>query len=159
MIDFNKIGFMQGRLSPIVNGRIQCFPTKFWKSEFKKAKELKLKYMEWTLDYTNFRKNPIFDNKEINSIKVLSKKNKIKIKTLTGDCFMEKPFWKKNDKYLINDFFNVVNACKKLKIKKIIIPLVDNSSLKNKRDEKKTRVQTRLRWTQRKRREEKKKAE
>ena len=33
------IGFMQGRLSPVVNGKIQAFPWDFWKDEFSIANE------------------------------------------------------------------------------------------------------------------------
>ena len=29
-----KIGFMQGRLSPLVNGHIQAFPWQNWEREF-----------------------------------------------------------------------------------------------------------------------------
>ena len=30
----NKIGFMQGRLSPVIKKRIQIFPYKNWKNEW-----------------------------------------------------------------------------------------------------------------------------
>ena len=33
-------GIMQGRLSPIINNKIQAFPEKYWKTEFSKAKKL-----------------------------------------------------------------------------------------------------------------------
>ena len=49
---------------------------------------------------------------------------------------MQKPFWKiNNNKKLIDDFKNLLIASKKLKIKFIIFPLVDNSSLRNKQEE------------------------
>ncbi len=133
----NNLGFMQGRLSPTKNGMIQFFPKKNWDKEFKLANTLGLKYMEWTLDYRNLFKNPIFRDKEIKKIKHLSKKFDVKIKTLTGDCFMQKPFWReKNSKKLIMDFKKIVKACSRLRIKNIIFPLVDNSSIKNKLEEK-----------------------
>ena len=34
----SRIGFMQGRLSPMVNGKIQAFPYETWKNEFAIAK-------------------------------------------------------------------------------------------------------------------------
>jgi|TARA_Y100000294_G_C8269466_1_gene222211 hypothetical protein len=67
----NNLGFMQGRLSPTKNGMIQFFPKKNWDKEFKLANTLGLKYMEWTLDYRNLFKNPIFRDKEIKKIKHL----------------------------------------------------------------------------------------
>ena len=40
-----KIGFMQGRFSPLVNDRIQAFPVENWENEFKIAKAKKEIYM------------------------------------------------------------------------------------------------------------------
>ena len=136
MILNKRLGVMQGRLSPQYLNLIQCFPFKHWHNEFKLAKKLNLKLIEWTLDYKNFYENPIFVKKEINKIKLLKKRYSIKIDSLTGDCFMQKPFWKlKNEKY-IKLFLDTVKACGNLKIKYIIIPLVDNGSIKNKYHEK-----------------------
>jgi len=129
-------GVMQGRLSKKVNNKIQAFPEKDWKKEFPIAKKLGLNLIEWTLDYKNFFKNPVLTFKGQHSIKKLQKKYSIKIQSLTGDCFMQKPFWKttKNSK-LINDFKNLIKSCRKLKIKFIVIPLVDNGSLRNSKEE------------------------
>jgi len=133
-----KFGVMQGRLSPMVKDRIQIFPKKNWKIEFQRAKNLGLKYIEWTLDYDTFSQNPILSKSGINEIKRLSKKYLIKIRSLTGDCFMQKPFWKisKNQK-LINDFKKILNSCNKIGIKYVIIPLVDNGRLEDIKAEKK----------------------
>lgn len=126
---------MQGRLSPKVNNKIQAFPKKYWKAEFSKARKLGLKSIEWTLDYNNLYKNPIFSNKGQITIKKLSKKYSVKINSLTGDCFMQKPFWKKkNNKKLIDDLKKIINCCKKIGIKFIVVPLVDNGSISNKKD-------------------------
>ena len=135
MIGSYKIGIMQGRLSRKVGNKIQCFPKKNWKKEFYQAKKLKLNFIEWTLDYSYFAKNPIFTKEGVSKIKELSKKYKIKIKSLTGDCFMERPFWKNNNRKLILDFKKILLACNKLKIKYLVIPLVDNGSLKKKSQE------------------------
>ena len=128
---------MQGRLSPIIGKKIQFFPRAHWISEFKKINKIKIKNLEWTLDYKNIYNNPLFSEKKNKDIINLKKKNHINIESLTGDCFMHKPFWKKKYKkynYILTD---VLNACKKVSIKKIVIPLVDkghietNSELKN----------------------------
>ncbi len=128
-----KYGVMQGRLSKQIGNKIQAFPEKYWKSEFSKAKKLGLKSIEWTLDYKNLYKNPIFKKKGKSEIKRLSKKYSIFIKSLTGDCFMQKPFWKlnKNTK-LIEDLKKIIDAANKIGIELIVIPLVDNGSLSKK---------------------------
>ena len=53
------IGFMQGRLSALVDGKIQAFPWNEWRQEFPRAKALGLGRMEWTLDQERLRDNPL----------------------------------------------------------------------------------------------------
>ena len=69
----NKIGFMQGRLSPLVGNQIQAFPFDYWLDEFPLAKDLGFKCMEWTLDYPKLHQNPLLISKysllKINLIK------------------------------------------------------------------------------------------
>ncbi len=125
---------MQGRLSPIYNNKIQSFPTHHWFKEFKKIKELNLRLMEWTLDHNKILKNPINTNIGIKKIIQLKKKYRIKIESLTGDCFMQKPFWKEKGykkENLINILKLIINNSSKVGIKKIILPLVDNGSINN----------------------------
>ncbi len=122
---------MQGRLSPMIKKKIQCFPEKCWKEEFPIANKLGIKFIEWTLDYKNLYKNPLLTKSGIDIILKLSKKNSIKIKSLTGDCFMQKPFWKNNEKKLINDLKKIISSCSKIGIKYIIVPLVDNGKIEN----------------------------
>ena len=129
-----KIGFMQGRLSPMVGKKIQAFPFKNWKQEFKTAKLIGFKLMEWTIDQKKLYKNPLLTKEGRNKIKYLSKKYNIKIESLTGDCFMQAPFWKfikYKRKKLQKDFLNIIESSSKIGIKKIIVPLVDNGSLNN----------------------------
>jgi L-ribulose-5-phosphate 3-epimerase len=136
----DKIGVMQGRLSKPVNNKIQSFPNRNWKKEFLLAKKLSVKFIEWTLDFKKLHKNPILTKKGIKNIKLLSKKYNVKVESITGDCFMQKPFWKQKSKkvriYLLNDLKKILISASALKIKYLIIPLVDNGSLKNEIQEK-----------------------
>ena len=126
-------GIMQGRLSKKIENKIQAFPKKNWQLEFSKAKNLGLKNIEWTLDYRDLYKNPFLTKEGQIKIKKLSAKYSIKINSVTGDCFMQKPFWKtKNNKKLIVDLKKIIESCKKLSVRYIVIPLVDNGSIKNK---------------------------
>ena len=90
----NLVGFMQGRLSPIINGKIQSFPWQNWKNEFLLAKNININLIEWTLDQDNLYENPIMSSKGHELITELKNKYSIIIETLTGDCFMQEPFWK-----------------------------------------------------------------
>ena len=136
---FMKIGFMQGRLS-YSNGKIQEFPYRTWGKEFKIAYINNYKIVEWTIDTQTIKKNPLIKKKTIFKILSLKKKYKIKIKTLTCDYVMQKPFWNMKDnkkKIYYRNFVKIIDHARDIGIKKIIVPLVDNSSLKNKQEEKK----------------------
>ena len=133
-----EYGVMQGRLSKRIGRKIQAFPEKNWQLEFQRAKKLGIKKIEWTLDYKNLKKNPIFTKSGQLQIKRLSKKYLVKINSLTGDCFMQKPFWKiKNNQKLIDDLIKIIVCSKKIGVKFIVIPLVDNGSIENIYHEKK----------------------
>jgi len=130
----NTIGFMQGRLSPLVNGRIQAFPWDHWQQEFKIASYNGFSIMEWTLDQDRLYENPLMTADGQKEIKKLSDQYDISIPSLTGDCFMQAPFYKVSDKdrnSLIRDLQNIITSCDLLGIEFIVIPLVDNGRLEN----------------------------
>lgn len=134
-----NFGVMQGRLLKPVNKKIQSFPTKKWFKEFKLIKDLNLKHLEWTLDDKNLEKNPLLSKKGQIQIKNLCKQNNITINSVTGDCFMQKPFWKKKGdekKKLLIKLKKIINGASKIKTKFIVIPLVDNGKIKNKNQRK-----------------------
>ena len=129
-----KIGFMQGRLSEIVNNKIQCFPWENWENEFVEASKINLNLMEWTLDYEKIFSNPILTDKGQKKIKNLKENFNLEIVSVTGDCFMQKPFWKFSDNGKIkleNEFKKIIDTLKYMDIKIIVVPLVDNGSIKN----------------------------
>jgi sugar phosphate isomerase/epimerase len=140
MIDFKKIGFMQGRLVPSYNNQIQFFPHNKWEKELKVANHLRIRKVEWTINYKNLYKNPIFYKTKINKIKKIIKKNNINLNSVTCDFFMEKPFFKiinKNDKKKeINLLLKIIKHCRLLNINLIILPLLDNSSIASSSEEK-----------------------
>ena len=55
----NRIGFIQGRLSDLVNNRIQLFPVKNWKAELKEASRNEIRTLEWTIDSETITENPL----------------------------------------------------------------------------------------------------
>ena len=133
-----NIGFMQGRLSDMVDGKIQAFPEKNWAEEYKEAQMLGIKLMEWTLDQNNLYFNPLMNSIGRSKIKELEKYYDLKVASVTGDCFMQEPFWKSSKKLqasLVQDFLEICSACSQAGIQLIVMPLVDNGSLENKKQE------------------------
>jgi len=129
-----KIGFMQGRLSEIVDDKIQAFPWLEWENEFYLAQKINLGIMEWTLDQERLCENPLITEVGRSKIKKLCAQNRVIIQSLTGDCFMQAPFWKAKNRVketLKEEFIRVCNACRCLNINLVIVPLVDNGRLEN----------------------------
>ena len=130
----NRIGFMQGRFSPLINGRIQAFPWEFWQDEFIIAQENQFNLMEWTLDQEMLYDNPLLTFSGQSKIKNLCEKYSIEIASLTGDCFMQSPFWKKEGverESLQNDFVNIIEASSNVGISMVVLPLVDTGRLES----------------------------
>ena len=125
---------MQGRMVPQESKKIQSFPWNNWRKEFKICKNYDFKILEWTVDSYKFDHNPINLKHYPKIINNLKKKYKIRIDSLTADFFMHRPFFKERSK---NNFykeagklFSILNNSKKINIKYIVVPLVDNSSIK-----------------------------
>lgn len=135
----NKIGFMQGRLSPLVDGKIQAFPWDTWQQEFPAAHSLGLGLMEWTLDHERLYQNPLLTPEGQQEIWELCHAYRIAIPSLTGDCFMQAPFWKatagQERAALEADFIAIARACSAVGIQMVVVPLVDNGRLEDARQE------------------------
>lgn len=130
----SRIGFMQGRLSSMVDGKIQAFPWHSWRDEFLIAGSLCLSLMEWTLDQERLHENPLMTKVGRAEILSLCKTYGIQIPSLTGDCFMQAPFWKATGVARIkleNDFIAVAKSCSEAGVSILVVPLVDNGRLEN----------------------------
>lgn len=123
------IGFMQGRLSPIRNGRIQSFPWETWEGEFETASRIQIRKMEWTIDSENFDSNPLLTSAGKEKIKSLMSLFNLEIPSVTCDYFMENPPWKANPDGIFRGIESILAGMSEIGAKILVIPLVDNSSL------------------------------
>jgi L-ribulose-5-phosphate 3-epimerase len=132
-----EIGFMQGRLSPLVDGRIQAFPWEHWREEFPLARSIGMGRMEWTLDHHGLALNPLMTPAGRAEIAQLSARHGVTVGSVTGDCFMQAPFWKARGtarQSLLDAFTSVVAATAALGARLIVVPLVDNGALETPAD-------------------------
>lgn len=123
---------MQGRLSPPVDGRIQAFPWLSWREEFPVAERNGFQLMEWTLDQDRLHENPLMTAAGQAEIRELSLRHRVRVASLTGDCFMQAPFWKAKGaerESLQRDFREVAAACAAVGVSIIVVPLVDGGRL------------------------------
>ncbi len=134
-----NIGFMQGRLSDMVGGRIQSFPFNNWENEFIIGSENNFNIIEWTIDSIDIANNPILRDDLHSRINELKNRYSIDIPSITCDFFMEKPFFKASNEQKIKReefLLNFLKKCSSLNIFKIVIPLVDNGKIESLEDEK-----------------------
>lgn len=125
---------MQGRLSDLVDGRIQAFPWHDWEGEFPAAAAIELHLMEWTLDHERLYENPLMTPEGRGKIMMLCHQHGLSIPSLTGDCFMQAPFWKVAGQARFDlqaDFIGICRACHEVDIRMLVVPLVDNGRLDN----------------------------
>jgi L-ribulose-5-phosphate 3-epimerase len=125
---------MQGRLSAMVDGKIQAFPWSEWREEFPRARALGLHRIEWTIDQHRLRDNPLNTAAGQQEIRELSQRHGIKTASLTGDCFMQSPFWKADGEMqqsLVDDLDLVLASCATLSIEFVVVPLVDNGRIES----------------------------
>lgn len=129
-----RIGFMQGRLSPQIDGKIQAFPWQFWEREFLIGSEAGFELIEWTLDDDRLHENPLLLDAGQRRIRELSSTSGIQVISLTGDCFMQAPFWKAPEigrRSLLQDLKSILGGCAAVGIRYVVVPLVDNGRLEN----------------------------
>lgn len=127
-----EIGFMQGRLCDRIDGKIQAFPWRDWEAEFPSAQALGLGLLEWTLDQERLYENPLMTAAGQARIRELSARHGVRVLSLTGDCFMQAPFYKvvgAAREALLADLWAILDASEQVGIRYVLIPLVDNGSL------------------------------
>jgi hypothetical protein len=112
-----KLGVMQGRLSVPVNGHIQQFP-KNWEQEFDHVKKIGLIGIEWLVTNEHYVNNPIVCSSAIKTYPVIS----VCLDNLVDE---------KIDNF---DFlYSVISSCRKTGVKQFTIPLLESSSMENKK--------------------------
>ena len=129
---------MQGRLSPLVDGKIQAFPRQHWPEEFALAEQLGFTLMEWTLDQERLRDNPLLTANGRRDIRRLAADHGVRVLSVTGDCFMQAPFYKADGTRrteLLADLDAIIEACADLGVSCLVMPLVDDGALADKREE------------------------
>jgi L-ribulose-5-phosphate 3-epimerase len=132
-------GIMQGRLLPKFKNRYQAHPLGYWKNEFTIAKEIGIDYIEFILDYNDYEKNPLMSDFGINEIENIIQKTGVGVRSICADIFMEAPLHSDNN-FISNTskeiLLRLIENSAKIGITDIVIPCVDQSTLKGKADQK-----------------------
>jgi hexulose-6-phosphate isomerase len=125
---------MQGRLSPLVGGRIQAFPADRWREEFALAEHCRFGLMEWTIDHDGFDDNPLMTPAGRAEIRDLRQRHGVAVRSLTADCFMHAPFFKADGRTAadwLDELRRLVDAAAELSLRAVVVPLVDNGRIES----------------------------
>lgn len=87
----HRLGIIQGRLSPIIDNRIQVFPVEHWKHEFELAVENGFEIIEWIVDIDNIDLNPLLSVKGRREIRSLINATGLAVPSVCCDYFMSHP--------------------------------------------------------------------
>lgn len=124
---------MQGRLLPKYKGRFQAHPLGYWQDEFPIAAELDLKCIEFIFDFNDYNLNPLWTVDGLKEIQEISKNTDIKVHSVCADFFIECPFHSYNQNMrdlAISVARNLLQNCSELGVSDVVIPCVDQSSLR-----------------------------
>ena len=128
------VGFMQGRLSPLVGGRIQAFPGGHWREEFALAERHGFGLMEWTIDHDGIDDNPFMTVSGRTEIRGLRERHGVAIRSVTADNFMQAPFFKAAGRTAVDwlgELRRLVDAAAELDLRYVVVPLVDNGRVES----------------------------
>lgn len=114
-----KIGVIQGRLLPPINGHIQEFPFNNWKEEFLFLQNCGLSHVEWIITKISYKNNPLF----------LEDLSNYQISSVCCDHLIDDNI--QNFSFLKENLFDVCEFSIKNKIENISIPLLENSNMEN----------------------------
>lgn len=132
------IGFMQGRLSPPVDGRIQAFPSENWRREFDIASANHFTLIEWVVDNATFADNPIMTGEGRTEIAGLCERHDVAVPAITADCFMQAPFFLADGDdcaHRIDVLKALLKAAHALGDVFVMLPLVDGGRIRDTNDE------------------------
>lgn len=92
MILQTKVGVMQGRLLPPINGKIQSFPAGLWEQEFVLAGRAGVAGIEFICDADQWRANPLLSANGRQTIRRLIESHHVMVDTICLDYFMDHCF-------------------------------------------------------------------
>ena len=133
----NNTGIMQGRLLPKYQGNYQAHPVGKWQEEFKIANQLGLDCIEFIFDYHKSEENPLLNSDGLKEIRKIVQTSGVKVLSICADYFMQAPIHSDNSNIVDKSLCILDDLIKKaslIKVSDIVVPCVDQSSLKNKED-------------------------
>jgi L-ribulose-5-phosphate 3-epimerase len=129
----NKIGIMQGRLSPPNDTRLQVFPWSSWQTEFTNARDCQIDLIEWLFEADNYAINPIWNEAGIEAIQQQIKASGTRVMTCCADYFMPHPFFRVSDQERqesIRTLEQLIHNTARIGVQTILVPVLEISEIR-----------------------------
>ena len=137
-MSINKIGIMQGRLSPRPYPLLQQFPRDSWKQEFIYAKDIGYDFIEWIFEENNYEQNPIWTPEGRTEIKRCISETGITVESICADFFLENPLFRRK-KYSLNSLIDklklLISYAADIGAKVILFPVLENAEITDPKEE------------------------
>lgn len=133
----NRIGIMQGRLSPPINGRIQAFPKDTWADEFPRAQAVGLQCIEWIYEVYGAEDNPLASSQGLSQMAALSRRYNVDVSSLCADYFMDRPLLRVSEavrQERLKRLLWLLRQCSQAGIERVVLPFVDRSEIRSDRE-------------------------
>jgi hexulose-6-phosphate isomerase len=127
-----RLGIMQGRLVPPIDGRIQCFPRDRWRDEFALAAEAGLTAIEWIDDLFGEDVNPIATDSGLEEMRSLAGSTGVEVRSICADYFMDRPFLRcpaDDATARIERLRWLIGRGASLGVRRLVLPFVDASRI------------------------------
>jgi len=128
-----RIGIMQGRLLPRVDGRIQAFPVERWPEEFALARSVGFGAIEFVFEGEPLR-HPLLDTAGLRRIRAEIDRTGVAVDSVCADYFMEHPFHGVSASAhaaSVEVLERLVRAARTVGVRIVVVPCVDASSLRS----------------------------
>ena len=132
-----KLGVMQGRLLPKLNGRYQAHPTGYWQDEFHLASNFGLDLIEFIVDLDDIEKNPLMTVEGLKAVNAESDRTNVGVESVCADFLMDAPLHSVD-----SDISNIaksylkrlIDSATRIGVTNIVVPCVDHSALRSSKD-------------------------
>lgn len=133
----HKIGVMQGRLLPKYKNQYQSHPVDYWDKEFDVAARIGLDLIEFIVDLEGIEENPLMTAGGVACVEEVAARTGVQVASICADCFMAAPLHSTDSMIAqksLGYLRKLISHAHRLRISDIVIPCVDQSSLRTVED-------------------------
>lgn len=130
----NRIGIMQGRLSPAPLGRPQTFPWATWQREFRSAADCGFDGIEWLVTADDFDRNPLCTDEGVREVQELIAATGVRVMSVCADCFIAQPFVRVTGaerQLAVERLSQLIDRVALIGAQAVVVPVIENGAIRD----------------------------